>query len=169
MESPGLDIRQGVCSDCDAMMHVLRACTAAMQADGIAQWNESYPDLAIVAQDLQAGSVLVAVDAKALCGMVTVDDEQPPEYAHVTWGQDGSRVAVIHRLAVAPERQGRGVGKLLMGCAEQRARDLGFEGIRLEAFAANPAAVGLYDALGYVRRGRIQFRGLDFICFERAL
>jgi ribosomal protein S18 acetylase RimI-like enzyme len=169
MDPAPMTIRPGLPTDLQAMVEVIRTCTARLRKAGIDQWDESYPSAETLAGDIEAGNVLVADVAVGLCGMVTVDSNQPEQYRAVPWGYHWSRVAVIHRLAVAPSRQGGGIGKALMRRAEQRARELDFEGIRLEALAANPAAVGLYDTLGYRRCGLVEFRGMDFLCFEKPL
>ena len=62
---------------------------------------------------------------------------------------DEGEVLLIENVAVAPERQGRGLGRVLMARAEAIARGLGRPRLRLytnQKFAAN---VRLYQALGY--------------------
>jgi GNAT superfamily N-acetyltransferase len=65
----------------------------------------------------------------------------------------------IENVAVAPERQGRGFGRLLLDHAERRARQSGRLEIRLltnQAFAAN---LVLYVKLGYAIDRTEAFRG----------
>ena len=57
----------------------------------------------------------------------------------------------------------------LVGFAEERARELGFRTLRLDAFTENPAAVRLYDRLGYRRAGFVRLRKGLFHVFEKAL
>ena len=65
----------------------------------------------------------------------------------------------IENVAVAPERQGRGFGRLLLDHAERRTLQAGRSEIRLltnQAFAAN---LELYARRGYVVDGTEPFRG----------
>jgi len=51
---------------------------------------------------------------------------------------------------VAPDRQGRGVGRALLGFVEELARRRGFRRLRV---SASLTAVGFYERLGYRRTG----------------
>ena len=65
----------------------------------------------------------------------------------------------IENVAVAPEQQGRGFGRLLLAHAERRAIDAGRPEIRLltnQAFAAN---LELYAKRGYIVNRTEPFRG----------
>ena len=61
--------------------------------------------------------------------------------------------AEIKRLFTLPEARGHGVAKALVAHLEGAARANGQPRILLESGAKLAAAVGLYEALGYVRRG----------------
>ncbi|OGT98053.1 MAG: ribosomal-protein-alanine N-acetyltransferase [Geobacteraceae bacterium GWC2_48_7] len=61
--------------------------------------------------------------------------------------------AEILDVAVAPERRGEGIAKLLLEHAEETARSLGAEQIVLEVRASNHAALALYENIGFVRSG----------------
>ncbi len=55
----------------------------------------------------------------------------------------------IHNLAVAPERQGRGLGRHLLAHAEARARTGGLGEVRLLTNGAFADNVRLYEAVGF--------------------
>jgi GNAT superfamily N-acetyltransferase len=65
----------------------------------------------------------------------------------------------IENVAVAPDRQGRGYGRLLIAHAETRAAELRLGEIRLQTNAAFAANLGLYARLGYVIDRTEPFRG----------
>jgi ribosomal protein S18 acetylase RimI-like enzyme len=79
---------------------------------------------------------------------------------------DGSAVGFVHTreindsiseevcgtvplLAVAPNAQGRGIGRLLMAAAEEWSRDQGHRLLHLEVFANNDKAQAFYQNLGF--------------------
>ncbi|MBP7865344.1 MAG: GNAT family N-acetyltransferase [Acidobacteria bacterium] len=57
----------------------------------------------------------------------------------------------IGSLAVRPEAQGKGLGRRLMGFAEERARRRPANRIRLEVRSENRRAIRLYESLGFRR------------------
>ncbi|MEO0371593.1 MAG: GNAT family N-acetyltransferase [Pseudomonadota bacterium] len=61
--------------------------------------------------------------------------------------------AEIKRLFTIPDIRGQGVAKALVAHLEQEARAAGLPCILLESGSKLDAAVALYDAQGYVRRG----------------
>lgn len=61
--------------------------------------------------------------------------------------------AEIKRLFTTPNVRGRGVAKALIAHLEEEARAAGMARILLESGSKLLAAVALYDALGYARRG----------------
>jgi GNAT superfamily N-acetyltransferase len=65
----------------------------------------------------------------------------------------------IENLAVAPERQGRGYGHLLLAHAEKRAVEIGRGEIRLMTNGAFAANLAFYAKLGYAIERAEPFRG----------
>jgi GNAT superfamily N-acetyltransferase len=151
----------------DALRH---ACIAAMQNAGVDQWDEVYPTPQIIEQGCVHGNVFLLLDVeRRVLGSVTLDQAQSPEYAAVPWSHTAGPIGVVHRLMIAPERQGQGFAKVLMRAVEEQARRRGYQTIRLDAFLENPAALRLYESLGYHRAGQVQFRKGPFACFEKSL
>jgi N-acetylglutamate synthase-like GNAT family acetyltransferase len=56
----------------------------------------------------------------------------------------------LAKLAVDPEFQNHGVGKLLCSTLKQKAKHLGFQHIILEGSTKMPASIALYHKLGFV-------------------
>lgn len=64
----------------------------------------------------------------------------------------GRGVAELAKMTVDHAARGRGIGRLLAMAVIQRARQLGFDTLYLETNSGLAAALGLYRALGFVRR-----------------
>ncbi|MGW4384765.1 N-acetyltransferase family protein [Kitasatospora sp. NPDC004531] len=62
---------------------------------------------------------------------------------------DGSPVAWVMLVEVAPEHRGRGHGRTLMRLAERECLTAGVRHLGLNVFADNATAIALYDSLGY--------------------
>ena len=61
-------------------------------------------------------------------------------------------MAVIHILAVHPDRQGSGVGSEMVREAIRLARENGMKAVRLDALASNTPAHSMYKRLGFEDR-----------------
>ncbi|KAA2236819.1 GNAT family N-acetyltransferase [Salinarimonas soli] len=75
----------------------------------------------------------------------------------------------IHNLAVAPERQGRGLGRRLLAHAEAEARLAGLPELRLLTNAAFASNVRLYEAEGFRVDRTEPFMGGTTVHMSKAL
>lgn len=150
---------------------VYDACRAVLARAGVHQWTSTYPSRGTVADDIARACLYVCLDGAEPAAVVTLDALQEPEYADVAWRVREGPVLVVHRLAVHPDYQRRGLATRLMDFAEAHARQHVCAAIRLDAFSGNPGALGLYERRGYARRGLVYFSGRDlpFHCFEKAM
>jgi ribosomal protein S18 acetylase RimI-like enzyme len=136
-----------------------------MEARGIHQWDEIYPDEKIINNDIEKQQLYLLEDDEQICGIIALNEFQEPQYKNVDWEFDG-KTLVVHRLAIEPSCQRRGHAKMLMQFAHKLAKKEHYKSIRLDAFIHNPAAVALYEKLGYRMAGKVTFRKGDFFCYE---
>jgi len=134
----------------------LRECPTAFASS----YEEEYGnELAVVAERLVEGpnhAILGAFDGSTLIGVVGLQRERPTKLAHKAhlWG-----------MYVAPEFRRKGVGRRLVEQALKRASAMdGVRQVNLSGNANNPAAIALYEALGFrsfgVERGFILVDGV---------
>lgn len=159
----------GLQPDTPVLAALLAACIARMRAAGIEQWDEVYPNATVIARDLAAGTLHVLREGDGIIGCFTLDTTHDPLWAGMAWAVAPESAAVVHRLMVHPAAQGRGLAKQLMAHAESLARAQSFRALHLDCFTANPAALALYERLGYRRVGTAQMRKGPFVCFEKLL
>ena len=76
---------------------------------------------------------------------------------------------LVDNVAVAPVKQGLGLGRAMMAFAEQAAIDAGYRAVRLYTNEAMTENIALYARLGYVRMHRAQERGLRRVYLEKRL
>jgi GNAT superfamily N-acetyltransferase len=77
----------------------------------------------------------------------------------------------LKRMYVRPEARRRGIARQLVHHMEQLARDASFSELWLETGLRQPAAVALYERLGYTRRAAFGDHKGDplNVCFEKQL
>jgi len=107
-----------------------------------------YPELRDVAGRAREVPILAAVDAASgrLLGTATYVPGPGPYHEG-----DFGEVASMRMLAVAPETQGRGVGRRLVEACVDRARAAGRPGLALYTRPFMAAAQRLYESLGFRR------------------
>ena len=89
--------------------------------------------------------MLVAEDDGEIVGYVAV--------GRATRLESNQHVADIRGLAVAPDHQGRGLGRALVQAALDAARERGARKVTLRLLAPNTAARALYESCGFVVEG----------------
>ncbi len=82
---------------------------------------------------------------------------------------DQATVMLLENVAVHPEWQGRGIGRLLIDLAEQHARAVGKSAVRLYTNAAMLGNRQLYSRLGYAEVDRRVEDGFDRVYLEKIL
>lgn len=73
----------------------------------------------------------------------------------------------LENVAVAPECQGHGLGKRLIGHCEQTARALGCAAVELYTNEKMTENLSLYPAMGYVETGRRREDGFNRVYFRK--
>jgi ribosomal protein S18 acetylase RimI-like enzyme len=151
-------------SQLEMVWDIFTRAVAQMNNTGINQWDELYPDEAILLEDIQKQQLYIfSVDGRpAAC--VVLNEEQSEEYQEVQWQYTNGRIAVIHRVCVDPRLQNRGIAKKLLAQVEEMFKQQGYTSVRLDAFSQNPYSNRLYQGTGYVVRGEIFFRKGMFYC-----
>jgi GNAT superfamily N-acetyltransferase len=166
-----MQVRLGKVEDIAAMMALVRRVVPLMRAQGNLQWDDEYPNAAVFEADVARAQLWVAEVEGALAGIAAITTDQESEYAEVGW--DTSELAiVVHRLAVDPDCQGKGVALALMVQAEAVARAQAIAVLRVDTNTRNEATQRLFPKLGYSLSGEIGLgfrRGLRFLCYEKRL
>ncbi|MEM6724880.1 MAG: GNAT family N-acetyltransferase [Bacteroidota bacterium] len=149
-----------------------QACVRRMHERGIDQWDEYYPSRQQVLLDIATNTLYGVYHQDQLWGLVVLNEIQDKAYADLEWQTDAEKVLVIHRLAVHPSRQGKGIGQVLMEFAERKALQNQYEAIRLDGFSENKALHTFYLGLGYTHIGDIHLEGQRaqaYHCYEKLI
>ena len=105
---------------------------------------------------IEEGSMYLYREDGCIVGAMAVTMYQGEDYHAIEWmrqvGDD--EVAVIHILAVSPDRQGEGVGSKMILEAIHLAQANGMKAVRFDALASNKPAHTIYERLGFEQRGQ---------------
>ena len=105
---------------------------------------------------IEEGSMYLYRENGGIVGAMAVTMYQGEDYHAIEWARQvgGDEVAVIHILAVSPDRQGEGIGSEMIREAIHLAQANGMKAVRLDALASNTPAHRIYERLGFVQRGQ---------------
>lgn len=145
--------------------------TSDLRTKGIAQWDHFYPNRFVMKRDLKNGTFFGMKEENQLIGAIVLDQGENKQYRKLHWNDHSGRPLIIHRLAVHPIHQGKGLGKRLLNFAEEYAFKKRYTSIRMDVYSQNYGAVGMYESAGYQVRGTIKFpfRKVPYYCFEKMI
>ena len=164
-------VRLAAKTDIPEIMALINVVVPAMNEAGNFQWDNTYPNAGVFAEDIERNQLWVAVVDNEIAGIAAITTDQEPEYAEVGW--DINEMAVVtHRLAVSPQHRGKGIAAALLAQAEREAIKRGIKLLRIDTNTANEATKRLFPKLGYRFAGEIGlgFRpNLRFYCYQKEL
>ncbi|MBE6049805.1 MAG: GNAT family N-acetyltransferase [Clostridium sp.] len=140
-----------------------------MDRNNIPQWDELYPAIEDIKEDVENKQLYVAFDKESVVATYVINQECDEEYINGKWEFDDKSFYVLHRICVNPKYQKCGVGTRTVKCFEEHVRSLGGESVRLDVFTLNPYSLKMYDKLNYKKVGMVYWRKGDFYLMEKKL
>ncbi len=165
-------IRPAKLGEIPQIMSLTRACALHMIEKGIEQWNDLYPSRDAFEKDHSRGELFIMEVSGRIQGCIAVSTLMDKEYKAVKWLTPNGNNVYIHRLAVHPELQGKGLARQLMDWAETRARSGKRLSVRLDTFSRNERNQRFYEARGYQKLEPVYFpkqSPYPFYCYELIL
>ncbi|GLB47944.1 GNAT family N-acetyltransferase [Neptunitalea lumnitzerae] len=147
---------------------LLKNVVAAMEANGLNQWDEHYPTQQHILTDIENRHAYGYFIENTLTGYVALNELYDVEYKAIEW-HTHPPFLIVHRLSIHPNTQGQGIGKKCMLAIETFAKHNNYKAIRLDTYIPNIKANKLYNGLGYNKTGIVQFRKGLFYCYEKEL
>lgn len=156
-------------SDAEAILDIYKRAAQKMTEQGIDQWDELYPDISDVTNDVSECCIFVGEHNGKIISVYTLNRKYDEEYENGLWKYPKDSCAVIHRLCVDPRLQHSGIGILTMQHIEKTAMDEKIKSLRLDVFSKNPYAIRLYQKLNYSIVGFAKFRKGKFYLMEKEI
>ncbi len=164
-------IRRAKILEIPEILGITTACMHHLRAQGIFQWTEEYPSREAFEKDIERGELFVFED-RSINAVIALCTNMHPAYKDITWLTPDTKNMYVHRLAVHPDFQCRGIARKLMDFAEEKAKDNGFVSVRLDTFSKNARNQKFYENRGYTRLGEVYFPEQSdhpFYCYELVL
>lgn len=158
----------------DDLVHILQIVNdtiIVMKEEGNDQWNEQYPTSHIFQHDLEQGSLYVKEEDGQIVGSITIDQHEAEEYNAILWTYPNRGAVVFHRLCVNPTYRKGGLATKLIQFAENYARSIGVQYMKIDTYSLNKKAQQLFLKNGYTKVGEMYYQGKEnrFYCYEKSL
>lgn len=146
--------RLGPADDLGALTLLLNRAYAPLAESGM-KYLATWQDEAVTAERAAGpgAECWVAEEEGSVVGTITL--REPHECEAAWFGRDD--VMAFEQFAVAPERQGLGIGRRLLDHAEERARGRGFSELACDTAVPAAALRATYARRGYREVGRVDW------------
>lgn len=165
-------LRKSVTEDIPAIMEIVRDAQQSLKVLGIDQWQNGYPSVSVIENDIAAGNSYVLVRDHEIVATAAVLFSGEPTYADIHNGEwiTDHEYAVVHRLAVKQQYKQAGTASFLMDNIEEIVIDYGMRSIRIDTHEGNVPMRGLLQKKGYKVCGIIYLAdGNQRVALEKVL
>ena len=165
-------IRKANLNDLRDIKKLTEACAKALQQQNIFQWNEHYPSLEKLKNDIEKQELYIFEEENMIISIIVLTSKMDDVYRNINWLSKTGNNLYVHRLATHPEFWGKGYARKMMDFAEEFAKNKNFTSIRLDTFSKNIRNQKFYEARGYTKLGDVYFPHKNehpFHCYEKLL
>ena len=157
-------------NDLSTIWEIIQGAIERRKKDGSNQWQDGYPNLKVLENDITIGNGFVLVDSNEIVGYCAILINDEPEYERIIgkWITNSDFV-VYHRVAIAQEHLGKGYAKTMMRFIEEFATEKGISSIKVDTNFDNLAMLKLLSDFEYEYCGEVYFRGSPRKAFEKVL
>lgn len=162
--------RRAVLIDISEIWTILQQAIIRRKKDGSAQWQDGYPNLEILQNDIDSNAGFVLVNADIIIGYTAIFINDEPEYANIEgkWLTNENYI-VFHRVAISEQHIGQGFANRLLENIETFALQNKIYSIKADTNFDNLAMLNLFQKFNYTYCGEVYFRGSARRAYEKVL
>jgi GNAT superfamily N-acetyltransferase len=168
--SSEIKLRKAEIKDRDTIWNIIQQAIERRRQDGSNQWQQGYPNLDTVENDIAKGfGYVLTVDGEiAVYTALILNDE--PAYSTIegAWLSNGEFV-VVHRVAIDEKFAGQGLAKKLFDHIEDFTREQEIQSIKVDTNYDNIAMLKILESKGYSYCGEVFLAGGMRKAFEKII
>jgi predicted GNAT family N-acyltransferase len=167
-----MEFRKAVKTDINDIMNIIRQAQAYFKEQGINQWQNNYPDVDTINNDIDNNNSYVLLKDNNIVATAAVSFDGEKTYNSIYDGQwiSNNEYAVIHRIAVNNNYKGLGLSSEIIRNVEQLCLNKGVYSIKVDTHEENLSMQKL------LRKNNFQYCGVIYledgskrIAFEKIL
>jgi GNAT superfamily N-acetyltransferase len=157
-----MQIRVAQPIDLEIVAAVLSAAAAKLVDKGQALWTNIEVSESTVAPHIQSGLYHLGIDRGEVVGVFRLQLEDLAFWPEIQYGTS----AFLHKLAILPQMQGRGLAHELLSHAVRITREKGLKFLRLDCAGGRPRLRSVYESFGFRHHSDIRIDASTFHRFE---
>lgn len=147
-------VRKAVKDDITTIMSILQKAKKFLAEENIPQWQNGYPDLKVVEDDISKGYAYVLIVGKSVAGVATLFQEEDSNYHKIYAGEWAhqkkmKRYTSIHRIAIDENYRGEHLSDFFFSNLLTIAYQLGFRQVRIDTHVLNKRMQHIIDKAGF--------------------
>ncbi len=152
-------IRKATFDDAHTIFKLILEGKEHLKAMGINQWQDGYPDLATIQEDIQKEECYVYSHHNTIIASCTISFQPDPFYNTIegSWSSD-EPYGVIHRIIVSSTHKKMGIATKLLNFAENLCKNNTINWMRIDTHHDNVAMLRCIKNNNYTECGTIYVR-----------
>lgn len=170
MTEQNISFRKGTTKDIPEIWKILQQSIERRKNDGSTQWQDGYPNLSTVENDIKKGyNYVLTLNGKIIATAALIFNDEPTyDVIDGAWLTTGDFL-VVHRVGVSNEAAGKGFATKFFQIFENFAKGNEVYSIKVDTNFDNLAMLKILEKLGYAYCGEIQVRDGARKAFEKVL
>lgn len=163
-------LRKATFSEAPKIWEILQEGIAQRKLDGSDQWQNGYPNEKVIQDDLVNGYAYVITEKQQIVGYAAIIFDIEPAYNNIKgkWLSNGDYV-VLHRLATAKAKKGKGVASQLFKLLEELCLKQKVYSIKVDTNFDNVPMLKILNNLGYTYCGEVLIGGAARRAYEKII
>lgn len=170
-----MEIRRTEMSDLEALMPIFDEARATIASLGIDQWQNGYPNRAVITADVDGSqSYCILVDGE-ICGTFALIRDGEPTYNEIFDGEwltgDGrEHYFAIHRVAISVKCRGKGISTAIISYCAEEAKKANKISLRIDTHRGNVVMRKMLEKHGFSHCGTIYLEsGDERVAYEKMI
>lgn len=170
-----MEIRRTEMSDLEALMPIFDEARATIASLGIDQWQNGYPNRAVILADIERSqSYCIVVDGE-ICGTFALIRDGEPTYNEIFDGKwltgDGrEHYFAIHRVAISVKCRGKGISTAIISYCAEEAKKANKISLRIDTHRGNVVMRKMLEKHGFSHCGTIYLEsGDERVAYEKMI
>ena len=170
-----MEIRRTEMSDLEALMPIFDEARATIASLGIDQWQNGYPNRAVITADVDRSQSYCVESDGEVCGTFALIRDGEPTYNEIFDGEwltgDGrEHYFAIHRVAISVKCRGKGISTAIISYCAEEAKKANKTSLRIDTHRGNVVMRKMLEKHGFSHCGTIYLEsGDERVAYEKMI